>query len=186
MEVRLRCLTDRAGILRRKDRERVSAAMARITRRLPEVFVAVYAGALGDVASMRMFGFWLLNRGVFEDVAADQPREAGILFTIDPESKAAGMSFGYRLDSFLEESDTFECLLRGHAYWLEQRYAEGLVRALSHLEGILCKRSRQARWSPGYYQRKAGSPVVSEDALRPSHAGHGHHVGFNKEVGDRP
>ncbi len=132
-EVRLRRLTDSAGILRRGDREQVAAAMERITRRLPQVFVAVYTGALGEVANIRQFGFWLLNRSAFEDVPVDQPNEAGILLTIDPESKAAGMVFGYLLDPFLEEADTFECLSRGHAYWLEQRYAEGIVRVLARL-----------------------------------------------------
>jgi len=171
-EVRLRRLTDSAGILRRGDREQVAASMERITRRLPQVFVAVYTGALGEVANIRQFGFWLLNRSAFEDVPVDQPNEAGILLTIDPESKAAGMVFGYLLDPFLEEADTFECLTRGHAYWLEQRYAEGIVRVLARLEVILCKRSRQARRDPEYFQRKVLPPAMTGDAVRGIRAGH--------------
>jgi hypothetical protein len=185
-EVRLRCLTDSAGILRRGERERVAAAMERIMRRLPQVFVAVYTGALGELATMRQFGFWLLNRAVFEDLAVDQPNDAGILLTIDPESKAAGMAFGYLLDPFLEEADTFECLSRGHAYWLEQRYAEGLIRALAHLEVILCKRSRQARRDPGHFHRKVLSPVMKGDPLCRIREGQRNHPALKEVAEVRP
>ena len=157
---RLRRLTDKAGVLRCGDRERVEAALERISRRLPQLFAAVYTGALGEAAHIRQFGFWLLNRATFVDVAAGQPNDAGILLTLDPAAKTAGMVFGYLLDPYLEESDTFECLSRGHAYWLEERYADGFVNALSHLEGVLCKRSRQARRHPKHYQPKFCSPAV--------------------------
>lgn len=171
-DVRLRCLTDSAGILRRGDRERVEAAMERISRRMPQVFIAIYTGALGEVANIRQFGFWLLNRSAFEDVPVDKPNEAGILITIDPESKAAGMVFGYLLDPFLEESDTFECLSRAHAYWLEGRYADGIIKSLSHLEIILCKRSRQARKDPEHFQRKVLPPAMMGDLVRRIRSGH--------------
>ena len=171
-ELRLRCLTDSAGILRRGDRERVEAAMERVGKRFPQVFVAVYTGSLGEVANMRQFGFWLLNRSAFEDVPVEKPNEAGILLTIDPESKAAGMVFGYLLDPFLEESDTFECLSRAHAYWLEERYADGIIKALAHLEGILRKRSRHARKDPEHFQRKVMPAAMMGDLVRRIRSGH--------------
>lgn len=171
-EVRLRSLTDSAGILRRGDRERVETAMEKISRRFPQVFVAVYTGALGEVSNIRQFGFWLLNRSAFEDVPVEKPNEAGILLTIDPESKAAGIVFGYLLDPFLEESDTFECLSRAHAYWLEERYADGIIKALAHLEGILCRRSRQARRDPEHFQRKVIPAAMMGDLVKRIRAGH--------------
>ena len=171
-EVHLRCLTDTAGILRRGDRQRVEAAMEKITRRFPQLFVAVYTGSLGEVANIRQFGFWLLNRSAFEDVPVQKPNEAGILLTIDPESKAAGIVFGYLLDPFLEESDTFDCLSRAHAYWLEERYADGILKALLHLDGILAKRSRQARRDPDHFERKVVPSLHSVDLVRRIRAGH--------------
>jgi hypothetical protein len=171
-DVHIRCLTDTAGILRRGDRPRVEAAMEKMTRRFPQLFVAIYTGSLGEVANIRQFGFWLLNRSAFEDVPVEKPNEAGILITIDPESKAAGMVFGYLLDPYLEESDTFECLSRAHAYWLEGRYADGIVRVLTHLDGILCKRSRQARRDPEHFQRKVVPPAQMGDLVRRIRAGH--------------
>lgn len=171
-EVRIRCLTDCAGILRRGDRQRVEAAMEKITRRFPQVFVAIYTGSLGEVANIRQFGFWLLNRSAFEDVPVEKPNDAGILLTIDPESKAAGIVFGYLLDPFLEESDTFDCLSRAHAYWLEERYADGIIRVLLHLDVILARRSRQARRDPEHFERKVLPPAQMGDLVRKIRAGH--------------
>lgn len=163
--VNIRCLTDNAGIFRRRDRQRVEAAMEKITRRFPQVFVAIHTGSLGEAANIRQFGFWLLNRSTFEDVPGQKPNSAGIVVIIDPQSKAAGMVFGYLLDSFLQESDTFECLSRAHAYWLEGRYADGLVRLLKHLDVILCKRSRKARRDPKQFGRQVSQPIKVEDPV---------------------
>lgn len=171
-EVRLRCLSDTAGVFPSADRERVEAAMERISRRFPQVFAAVYTGAPGEVANIRQFGFWLLNRGAFEDLPADKPNEAGVLLTIDPASKAAGFVFGYLLDPFLNEADTFECLCRAHSYWLEERYAEGVIKALLHLEGILRKRSRQARRDPEQFLRKVLPSSMRGDVVRRIRDGH--------------
>lgn len=159
-EVRLHCLTDSAGILKRGDRQRVEAAMEKMTRRFPQLFVAIYTGSLGEVSNMRQFGFWLLNRSAFEDVPLQKPNENGILITIDPESKAAGIVFGYLLDPFLNEADTFECLSRAHAYWLEGGYADGILKCLIHLDSILRKRSRQARRDPEHFGRKVMPPAA--------------------------
>lgn len=141
--------------------------MEQITRHFPQIFVAIYTGSLGEVANLRQFGFWLLNRSAFEDVPVEKPNEAGILITIDPESKAAGIVFGYLLDPFLEESDTFECLSRAHAYWLEGRYADGMVRVLGQLGVILRKRSRQARRNPSHFERKVALPSPPVDRIHP-------------------
>lgn len=173
-DVRLRCLTDAAGILRRGDRARLEAAMERFGRSFPQLFVAIYTGTLGEVANLRQFGFWLLNRAAFEDLPPDKPNEAGILLTIDPESKAAGIVFGYRLDPFLEESDTFQCLSRAHAYWLEQRHADGILKVLEHLTGILRQRSRQARRDPESFLKRVLPPDFRAAQVRGIREGHRH------------
>jgi oligoribonuclease NrnB/cAMP/cGMP phosphodiesterase (DHH superfamily) len=103
----------------------------------------------------------------------EKPNEAGILITIDPDSKAAGIVFGYLLDPFLDESDTFECLSRAHAYWLEGRYSDGMLRALAHLDVILQKRSRQARRDPDAFESKVSGATQKGDIVRRIRAGHG-------------
>jgi uncharacterized membrane protein YgcG len=183
---KLRRLTDRAGILRKGDREKVEAVIERMSKRFPQLFVAVYTGSLGEVANIRQFGFWLLNRGAFEDVPIDRPNEAGILLTIDPETKAAGIFFGYLLDPYLEESDTFECLSRAHGHWLEERYVSGIIRVFSHLENILIKRSRHARRDPESYQRKVMGPSMLGDSVERMRAGHRDSKSKNRDTEVRP
>lgn len=146
--------------------------MEGIGRSFPQLFVAVYTGPLGEVASIRQFGFWLLNRAAFEDVPVDKPNEAGILITIDPESKAAAMTFGYLLDPYLDEADTFECLSRAHSHWLDGRYADGLVKVIRHLGTILAKRSRQAKRDPEKFERKVLPPPQMGDLVRRIRSGH--------------
>ncbi len=171
-EWRMQRLTDSAGVLRRADREWIQSAMGHFSKRFPQLFVAVYTGPLGEVANLRQFGFWLLNRAAFADVPAEMPNEAGILLTIDPESKAAGMVFGYLVEPYLDEADTFECLTRAHGHWLEGRYADGIIRVLGHLEAILIKRSRQARRDIETFQRKVWPPGLLADKVTPMRDGH--------------
>lgn len=168
----LRCLADTAGVLKRGEREVVEDAMERFAERFPQLFVAIYTGSLGEIGNLRQFGFWLLNRAAFEDLPAEKPNEGGILLTLDPESKSAGFVFGYLLDAFLDEADTFDCLSRAHAYWLEGRYAAGMVKAIQHLEGILEKRCRQARRDPESFQCKVVPKAMMADSVRRIRAGH--------------
>ena len=146
--------------------------MGKISHRFPQIFVAIYSGCLSEISNIRQFGFWLLNHAAFEDVPVEKPNEAGILITIDPNSKAAGIVFGYLLDPFLDESDTFECLSRAHAYWLEGRYCDGVLRTLAHLDLILRKRSRQARRDPEYFENRLSLPTQKADTIRPIRENH--------------
>ena len=165
-EIKLRRLTDSAGIFRRHERDFLEEAMERISHRFPQIFIAIYTGSLGDSGHLRKFGFWLLNRGVFEDVSVEKPNENGILIVIDPDSKAAGMTHGYLLDSHLQEKDSFDCLSRAHAYWLEGRYADGALRSLRALEQLLVKRCRQARRGSGKYQHSDGNSAGSGEVVK--------------------
>lgn len=171
-DVHLKRLTDTAGLLRKTDRAKVEIALRRFDEKFPQLFIAIYTGVLGEVANLRQFGFWLLNRAAFEDVAVEKPNEAGILLTIDPESKGAGFVFGYRLDPFLDEGDTFDALTRAHSYWLEGRYAEGIVRAIEHLEAVLKKRSRQARRDPEKFESKVRPPARMDELVKRIRKGH--------------
>ena len=102
-EVRLHCLSDHAGVLRRHQREAAAALLERFQARFPQLFFAVHTNVVSELASLRQFGFWLLNRAAFVDLSVDRPNEGGILLVIDPEAKVAGMTFGYLLEPFLDE-----------------------------------------------------------------------------------
>jgi len=136
--------SDDAGVIRRSDRARVQRALQHVTLRFPQVFAALFTGSAGHIRHLRPYAFWLLNRSKFTDLEENHQNRDGILLLIDPSTKSATFSFGYLLEPFLDENDTFECLSRAHAYWLDGQYADGAIKALVHLETILRSRSRQS------------------------------------------
>jgi uncharacterized membrane protein YgcG len=140
----LALLSDQAGIFRHSERYSLENMLAGFHAQFPQLFLAVHTDSAGDSAYLRQFGFWILNRCTFEGLRPEQSSAAGILIVIDPDLKSASMSFGYLLDAVLTEQDTFECLTRGHSYWLKGQYAEGLLRCVEHLRVLLRQRSRQA------------------------------------------
>ena len=149
----LSSLADRAGILKRDERKLVQDAMRTFSATFPQLFVVIYTGSFGNLENLRQFSFWLLNRSTFDDLPPGKQNHGGILLTIDPNGKLAGFSHGYLLDAFLDESDTFECLSRAHAYWLEGRYADGITKAILHLRLLLKQKCRIARRNPKRFLR---------------------------------
>ncbi len=171
-QVRMRRLEDAAGLMRRGDLARVEGAMDRFERRFPQLLFAVYTGTSEGHGDPRQFGFWLLNRAVFEDVGVERLSEWTILLTLDPERKSAAFHWGYRLDPFLEEEDGFVALSRAHAYWMEASYADGIIRAIEQLTARLKWRSRQARWDPERFERRVGIHHGGRSMLRRLREGH--------------
>ncbi len=162
--VPMRRLADAAGMFRSHERRRIQAALDRVAHRFPQLFLSIYTGSGGGMANLRQFGFWLLNHAEFEDLPDGCTNRSGILLVLDPSAKAAAMSFGYALDPYLDQDDTFDCLSRAHAWWLEGRYTEGVLRMVARLEEILRRRSRQARRDPRRFARKVRRLIREEVA----------------------
>lgn len=168
-EIQVHRLEDTAGLMRNFERRRVEAAMNRFERSFPQLFFAVHTGRPEGRSDVRQFGFWLLNRAAFVDVGIERPNECGIVLLIDPDAKSAGISWGYALDPFLSEEDTFGLLSRGHAYWIEGRYSDGILRVLLQLSRLMKMRARQARRDPEKFERRIQPPGASRRTLRQGH-----------------
>ena len=171
----VRRLTDRAGVFRHDDREKIQLAMGRFSKKFPQLFLAVYTGTPGQPEDLRPFSFWLLNRSAFDDVPVDMPNENGILVSIDPESRAACITYGYLLDDLLNEDLTFDCLARAHGHWLEERFADGILRVIDRLEILLVGLSRKAQRRA----RRKGEPSTTRGighSIKPLRDGHRPHA----------
>jgi len=156
-EVRLGCLSDHAGVLKRGERERAAGVLDRFRLRFPQLFFAVHTSVLGELASLRQYGFWLLNRAVFEDLGAERSNAGGILLVIDPSAKVAGLSFGYLLEPYLDEAATFELLTAAHPFLQQGQYLKALGEVEKRLSRLLVKRAGQARRAPERFERKVGA-----------------------------
>lgn len=150
-EVRLTCLTDAAGVLRKRERETARRLLVDFQRRFPQLFFAVYFGTFREMSCLRQFGFWLLNRGAFEDVEVSRPNEAGILLSVDVGGKSAGISYGYNLQPFLTEDTTFRSLSAAHPYFLQEQYLRAIEVVGERLSKTLRRQARRARRDPDSY-----------------------------------
>ena len=139
-----RLLDDRAGLVRSGERRRLSVLMECFQVRFPQLAFALHTGG-GVGEDLREFAFWLLNRGDFVDLPQDRDPSGLVLLAIDADMRVATLAWGYRLDGCLSETDSFQVLSRAHAYWVEERYGEGIERLVEQLSQVLVRRARQAR-----------------------------------------
>ncbi len=109
------------------------------------------------MSNIRQFGMWLLNHGAYEDVDLNRPNDGGVLFLVDVSSKQATICFGYLLDCYLTEEDTFRILSKAHPHLLQGNHLKALGVVLRRLTAVLKKRSRQARRNPEHFERLAGN-----------------------------
>lgn len=156
-EVRMRRLSDAAGVLRLNERRKVEKWLDQFEASFPQLFFSVYYGALDEMSNIRQFGMWLLNHGAFEDVDLSRPNDGGVLLVVDVNSRTASISYGYLLDTYLTENDTFKALSVAHPYLLQGNHLRGLKVILKKLSAILRKRARQANRNPDHFDRLAGN-----------------------------
>ena len=156
-EVHMSRLSDLAGVLRLKERHKAVALLDQFEKVFPQLFFSVHFGALDERANIRQFGMWLLNKAAYEDVDIGKPNDAGILLVVDVNSKSATISFGYFLDRFLTEEDTFQILSKAHPYFLQGSYLKALKVILHATVKVLKKRSKYIKRRPELYQDNQGS-----------------------------
>lgn len=167
----MRRLSDAAGVLKLAERKKAEKWFDRFETSFPQLFFSVYYGALDDVSNIRQFGMWLLNRGAYEDVDLSRPNEGGILLVMDVNSKTAFITYGYLLDFYLTDKDTFSILSKAHPHLLKGEHSKALKIIVSQLSVVLRKRSRKANRNPAKYQKLAGCfPQENHQLLKPLRA----------------
>lgn len=173
-EVRLRRLSDMAGALRLRERQKLERIMGRFEQTFPQLFFSVYYGALEEVASARQFGMWLLNHAAYDDVDISRPNDGGILLVVDLSKKMASITYGYMLDPYLNEDETFHILAKAHPDLLQGNHLQAASVIVRQLTRVLKKKSRQARRHPEHfdpdYKQAAGS-VRSLERIRSERPG---------------
>ncbi len=168
-EVCMARLCDAAGVIRVKYRAKLEKCLDQFEASFPQLFISVYLGALDERANIRQFGMWLLNHAAFEDVDITRSNEGGVLFVVDVNSKVATISFGYLLDPFLTETDTFLILSKAHPYLLAGDYVKALHLVIKKLTKILKKRAVQANRHPEQFEQKSQAAGQILQRIRAGH-----------------
>ncbi len=143
-DVRVGTLTDAAGVLRKGERVATRRMLRRFQNRFPQLFFGIYFGTFKELPGLRQFGFWLLNRGAFDDVDVSRPNEGGILLCVDVGGKSAGLTFGHALQPFLDEESTFKALAAAHPFLLQGQWSKASEVVVRKITRILVKQSRRA------------------------------------------
>ncbi|MDG1358022.1 MAG: TPM domain-containing protein [Akkermansiaceae bacterium] len=194
-EVRLKRLTDMAGALRLSERRKLEGALDEFQVSFPQLFFSVYYGALEDRTNIRQFGMWLLNHAAYDDLEINRPNDGGILLLVDLNTKVASITFGYLIDPFLTEEDTFNILAKAHPHLLQGNHLKAALVVARQLSHVLKRKSRQANRHPEsfkmYLGSGSGSPKDLErirvnKTLGPSLDGKREPYSQNKEKGVQP
>lgn len=150
-DVLLERVTDAAGVLSEGDIERIELALLQFERRFPQLFAAVYCGALPQQTSLRQFGFWLLNRAAVCDLDVSRANDHGAVFVLDTHGRSAALVPGYFLECYLDERDARAVLEAGRREFHRGQWAAGICRALRELTSRLRRRAAEAAKSPARF-----------------------------------
>ena len=150
-DVLLERVTDAAGVLSEGEMERMELALLQFERRFPQLFAAVYCGALPRQTSLRQFGFWLLNRAAVCELDVTRANDHGAMFVIDAHGRSAALVTGYFLECYLDERDARAVLEAGRREFHGGLWAAGVCQALRELTARLRRRAAEAAKSPGRF-----------------------------------
>ena len=178
-DVLIERVTDAAGVLSEGDIERIELAMLQFEERFPQLFAAVYCGALPQQTSLRQFGFWLLNRAAVCEVEVTRANDHGAMFVIDTHGRSAALVLGYFLECYLDERDARAILEAGRQEFHRGIWAAGICQALRELTARLRRRAAEAARSPARFApaKPAAEPAPPQFVrLRDGHTHPQHHT----------
>ncbi|MFZ4764704.1 MAG: TPM domain-containing protein [Roseimicrobium sp.] len=161
--MRLGPITDAANCLRLQDRDFLNDELQVFRARFPQVFFAVFLGALPSSPKPSEIAFWLLNHAAFQPAEAGRLNEYAALLIIDPETKCAGMTVGYGLDPHLPPAKLRALVRRLRTPLWHREYAEAIHIAIRQLDKAL---RRVARLTS--HQREVPAPEPGSEFLRAS------------------
>jgi uncharacterized membrane protein YgcG len=144
-------VTDAAGVLSDGDVERLDHALDGFERRFPQLFTAVYCGALPQQTSLRQFGFWLLNRAAVCEIDVTRPNENGAIFVIDTHGRSAALVMGYYLECYLDERDARHILEAGRHEFHRGLWASAILAAIEEMTARLRRRAADAAKTPARF-----------------------------------
>lgn len=193
-ELSLERLSDVAGVLRLKERQKLLRSLNEFQVEFPQLFFSIYYVALDDMTNIRQYGMWLLNHAIYRDANPSHPNDRGILLLVDMNTKVASLSFGYMLDPYLTEEETFDMLAKAHPYWLQGNHMKAVQIISKQLSRALRKKSKRSgkylelfdlSTNDAYADKNTPVSIPSEDASadRESKSSSGGRGGFARLLG---
>jgi hypothetical protein len=137
-------VTDAAHVLRRHEKDAVVEEIGRFERCFPQLFFSVYIGALPPArGSLRLFGFWLLNRAAVTAVDFTRPNENGALLLVDVRACALSLTLGYYLEPLFRGKQLTSMLERARPFLATGDFSNAVIHVLKEFSRQLRKRVRR-------------------------------------------
>lgn len=136
---------DVSGVLRVQDRKLVAKWIAKAEKAFPQLYFSVATVSLKNEQQIRSYGFWLMNRGRFEDIPETAREDGCVLIVIDVNRKEVCLHLGYLLDRHMKEAEAFEALSSAHPHLLESNYLGAIQSLLGGVSKYMKRLRSQAR-----------------------------------------
>ena len=163
--VRMNRLNDAAHCLRKTDRDEVEEVLEMLEFRFPQLLFCCYLGALDKKMKLNELGFWLLNHAEIAGADFARPNENAVLVLIDVNSKQAGISLGYFMETLLSEEEAYRALLASPPLLLNGSYGMALSGIFRRVGRSLSRAAREMRKPPAPRRAKAKPTLPSLNEL---------------------
>lgn len=146
-----RRIEDKAGCLRKTQRENISRKLAKLEDKCPPAVFAVHIPLSLERQQLRQFSTWALNTMSLSESDLDRP-DWTLLLVFDVNNKAVTFAYGYKLEPYLDENDLYPALVSGATYLRDGQYEQAILIIMKKAQKILIKKTLQMK-----KQRKAAS-----------------------------
>ena len=120
--------------------EQIMAIMSEfspLTKKYPQIKIALCNLNLISTTDPRVFGFWMLNRSPLGEGETGDDRANTILIVIDRENLRLSASVGLAIEPYLPTSDLSRALERSYRHWIYNDPTDGAAIFANELSDIL-------------------------------------------------
>jgi uncharacterized membrane protein YgcG len=168
--IRLERITDNSNRLSLRETRHLEGVLDDFERSFPQVFHAVYLGALPNELTVSDFGFWLINHGAFHTPMAVKRNDFGVVLVIDPLRQSAGLTVGYALERILPEAVLGRVLGRLRPALAKSNAAAAIERSVHYLRRELrTQATAMPREMPEMAPPSGDLAVLGLETLRRAH-----------------
>lgn len=140
-EINMRRVDDKAGCLRKAQREHLANKLSLWEKKCPPVVFAIHIPLTLERQQLRQYAIWALNSMVMNETDIDRP-DWTLLLVLDINNRAVTFSYGYKLDAYLSEELLYPALVAGATYLRDGHYEQGLAIIMKKARNILARQAR--------------------------------------------
>lgn len=143
-KISTRRIDDKAGCLKKAQRENLSKKLEKLEAKCPPALFAVHIPLTLERQQLRQYATWALNTMSIGESDLDRP-DWTLLLVLDVNNKAVTFSYGYKLEPYLDENDLYPALITGAAYLRDAQFEQAIALIMKKAQKILIHKITQMR-----------------------------------------